>query len=68
MARNILLNILTSYHRTNELVCSEFIAKISEYSAEQLIFIDESAKDERTLSREYKYSSDFVYESEAKVC
>ena len=56
MARNILLNILTSYHRTNELVCSEFIAKISEYSAEQLIFIEESAKDERTLSREYGYA------------
>jgi len=36
-----------------ELVYSEFIAKISEYSAEQLIFINESAKGERTLSREY---------------
>jgi hypothetical protein len=28
----------------------------SNYSAEQLIFIDESAKDERTLSRQYGYS------------
>ena len=28
----------------------------SQYSAEQLIFIDESAKDERTLSRMYGYS------------
>jgi hypothetical protein len=28
----------------------------SQYSAEQLIFIDDSAKDERTLSRMYGYS------------
>jgi hypothetical protein len=27
-----------------------------EYQAEQLIFLDESAKDERTLSRHYGYS------------
>ena len=29
---------------------------VGEYSAEQLIFIDESAKDERSLSREYGYA------------
>ena len=28
----------------------------SEYQAEQLIFLDESAKDERTLTRHYGYS------------
>lgn len=28
----------------------------SNYSGDQLIFIDESAKDERTLSRQYGYS------------
>jgi len=28
----------------------------TEYQAEQLIFLDESAKDERTLSRHYGYS------------
>ena len=28
----------------------------TEYQAEQLIFLDESAKDERTLSRSYGYS------------
>jgi hypothetical protein len=34
-----------------------FIADIgSHYTADQLIFIDESAKDERTLSRNYGYS------------
>ncbi len=35
---------------------SEFILKISEFSSEQLIFIDETAKDERSLSRAYGYS------------
>ena len=35
---------------------SIFITAVGEYSAEQLIFIDESAKDERSLSREYGYA------------
>ena len=35
---------------------SEFILKISEFSSEQLIFIDETAKDKWSLSRTYKYS------------
>jgi hypothetical protein len=38
------------------LLRSEFILKISELSPEQLIFIDETSKDERTLSRAYGYS------------
>ncbi len=36
---------------------SEFILKISEFSSEQLIFIDETAKDERSLNRAYGYST-----------
>ena len=41
----------------NELLRSAFIAKIGEsYSPEQLIFLDESSKDERSLSRGYGYS------------
>ena len=41
----------------NELLCSSFISKIGEsYSPEQLIFLDESAKDERSLSRGYGYA------------
>ncbi|CAG8551735.1 11571_t:CDS:2, partial [Acaulospora morrowiae] len=41
----------------NELLRSAFIAKIGEsYFPEQLIFIDESSKDERSLSRAYGYS------------
>jgi len=38
------------------LLRSEFILKISEFSPKQLIFIDETSKDERTLSRVYGYS------------
>ena len=41
----------------NELLCSAFIAEISTgYMPEQFIFVDESAKDERTPSRRYGYS------------
>ena len=41
----------------NELLRSAYMVKMgSQYSAEQLIFIDESAKDERTLSCMYGYS------------
>lgn len=36
---------------------SAFMVKIfNEFSPEQLIFLDESSKDERTLSRSYGYS------------
>ncbi|CAG8615386.1 41989_t:CDS:2, partial [Gigaspora margarita] len=42
----------------NECACSTFIAKIGEcYTRDQLIFINESAKDERSLIRYYGYSS-----------
>ncbi len=45
-----------AYER-NELLRSIFIAKVGcEYKPEQLIFMDEASKDERTLSREYRYS------------
>jgi len=41
----------------NELLRSSFIGKIGEsYSPEQLIFLDESAKDEQSLSRGYGYA------------
>ena len=41
----------------NELLCSAFIAEIGTgYMPEQFIFVDESAKDERTPSRRYGYS------------
>jgi len=32
----------------------QFMAAVGEYSAEQLIFIDESVKDKRSLSCEYE--------------
>ena len=34
---------------------SEFILKISEFSFEQLIFIDKTSKDEQILSKIYRY-------------
>ncbi|GBB91317.1 hypothetical protein RclHR1_18510003 [Rhizophagus clarus] len=46
----------TAYER-NELLRSTFIAKVGhDYKPEQLIFMDEAAKDERSLSRGYGYS------------
>jgi hypothetical protein len=42
----------------NERARSSFIAKIGEnYTRDQLIFLDESSKDERSLTRYYGYSS-----------
>lgn len=41
----------------NELLRSDFILQISDLNPEQLIFIDETAKDERSLSRAYGYST-----------
>ncbi|GET03069.1 homeodomain-like protein [Rhizophagus clarus] len=41
----------------NEFLRSDFILKISDYNPEQLIFIDETAKDERSISRAYGYST-----------
>ncbi|CAG8797154.1 15855_t:CDS:2 [Gigaspora margarita] len=42
----------------NECACSSFIAKIKEnYTHDQLIFLDESSKDERSLTHYYEYSS-----------
>jgi hypothetical protein len=40
----------------NELLRSAFIASIGRYRTDQLVFIDESSKDERTLTRLYGYS------------
>jgi len=40
----------------NELVRSAFIARITKYTPDQLIFLDEAAKDERTLTRSYGYA------------
>ena len=41
----------------NELLRSAFMARIGiQYQCEQLIFLDESAKDDRTISRRYGYS------------
>ncbi|CAG8687891.1 5737_t:CDS:2, partial [Acaulospora morrowiae] len=52
----ILQNYMEEAER-NELLRSAFIAKIGNgYVPEQFVFLDESAKDERTLSRRYRYS------------
>ncbi|CAB4494727.1 unnamed protein product [Rhizophagus irregularis] len=40
----------------NELLRSAFIATIGHYRTDQLVFMDESSKDERTLTRLYGYS------------
>ncbi|CAB4482582.1 unnamed protein product [Rhizophagus irregularis] len=41
----------------NELLRSAFMARIGiQYQHEQLIFLDESAKDDQTISRRYSYS------------
>lgn len=46
-----------AYER-NELLRSAFIAHIADYyRPEQLIFIDEASKDERTCTRAYGYST-----------
>ena len=57
----LLFFLLFQLHRAayerNELLRSTFIAKVGrEYKPEQLIFMDEASKDERTLSRGYGYS------------
>jgi len=41
----------------NELLCTGFtLVMRRHYAAEQLVFLDETAKDERTLARRYGYS------------
>jgi len=40
----------------NELLRSAFIASIGRYRIDQLVFMDESSKDERTSTRLYGYS------------
>ena len=51
------LQLHQAAYERNELLRSTFIAKVSrDYKPEQLIFIDEASKDERTLSRGYGYS------------
>ena len=40
----------------NELLRGAFIASIGQYRTDQLVFMDESSKDERTMTRLYGYS------------
>jgi hypothetical protein len=40
----------------NELLRGAFIASIGQYRIDQLVFMDESSKDERTMTRLYGYS------------
>ncbi|GES91845.1 homeodomain-like protein [Rhizophagus clarus] len=48
---------LENQQEKNELLRADYIYTFgTEYQVEQLIFLDESAKDERTLSRSYGYS------------
>ena len=52
-----IIQITKAAAERNELLRSAFIVEIGTgYMPEQSIFIDESAKDERTLSRRYGYS------------
>ena len=51
------LQLHQAAYERNELLRSTFIAKVGrDYKPEQLIFMDEASKDERTLSRGYGYS------------
>src|SRR4051794_27407191 len=51
------LQLHQAAYKRNELLRSTFIVKVScDYKPEQLIFMDEASKDERTLFREYGYS------------
>ena len=47
---------MKSAQERNGILRGAFINKVAEYETEQLIFIDEAAKDERSLSRGYGYS------------
>jgi hypothetical protein len=40
----------------NEILRGAFIASIGQYRTDQLVFMDESSKDERTMTRLYGYS------------
>ena len=40
----------------NELLRAEFQLRISKYRADQLVFVDETAKDDRTTFRHFGYS------------
>ena len=40
----------------NELLRGAFIASIGQYRTDQLVFMDESSKDDRTMTRLYGYS------------
>ena len=52
-----LFQLHRAVYERNELLRSTFIAKVGrKYKPEQLIFMDEAAKDERSLSRGYGYS------------
>ena len=53
----ILLQLQKASKERSELLRSDFILKISDFNPEQLIFIDETAKDEQSLSRAYGYST-----------
>ncbi|GBB90835.1 hypothetical protein RclHR1_17930003 [Rhizophagus clarus] len=53
----IRFNLQKAAKEQNEFLKSDFILKISDYNLEQLIFIDEIAKDKRSISRAYGYST-----------
>lgn len=53
----IFIQLHRAAYEQNELLRSTFIAKVGRnYRPEQLIFMDEAAKDERSLSHGYGYS------------
>ena len=54
---NTSLQLQKAAKERSELLRSDFILQISDFNPEQLIFIDETAKDERNLSRAYGYST-----------
>ena len=50
------IQLMKAAQERNGLLRGAFINKVAQYKPEQLIFLDEAAKDERTLSRAYGYS------------
>ena len=55
-ASDATIQLMKSAQERNDLLRAAFINKIAEFEPEQLIFIDEAAKDERSLSRGFGYA------------
>jgi hypothetical protein len=55
-ASDATIQLMKSAQERNDLLRGAFINKIAEFEPEQLIFLDEAAKDERSLSRGYGYA------------